>query len=152
MKAPYMQEAWFTLLQQANERMTRSRIAASLGLSLPAVSQIFNASGLYGTGAASTTRIAEKVLRVFGRFECPHLTQQRGEVVLIDCTTCRGYAHREPPIGSPQDLMHWQACRRCEHAPHTAPPQFSAHLPRGKRKPKADTTATTSATTHESTP
>lgn len=128
----YMQETWFAQLLAAAQATSRAEVARRLDLSGAAISQVLNASGLYGTGGASTTRIAEKVRHVLGNFVCPHLTEQHGEERVISGDQCRSFAHREPPTGSPKDLAHWQACRSCPHRALTAPPQPRTPVPRKK--------------------
>jgi transcriptional regulator with XRE-family HTH domain len=131
----YMAEPWFAMLQAATLSVTRAELSRRLGVSGPTISQVLNASGLYGTGKASTQRLAERVRHVLGNFECPHLSGQSETPRVISGDQCRAYAHREAPTGSPQDLSHWQSCQRCTHKALTAPPQLRAPVPRGKRSP-----------------
>lgn len=133
--APYMTEPWFALLSSACGRMQRSKVAALLGVSAPTISQVLNGSGLYGTGKASTARLAAKVAAQFDRMECPYLTQQNEAQRLITIDECRVYAHRPPPIGSPGAIKHWQACRNCPQFKLTAPPQQRPVVPRKKKAP-----------------
>jgi len=132
---PYMDEPWFALLRAACGRSSRTDLANRLGVSQPMVCQVLNGSGLYGTGQASTARIADKVVHLLGQYECPHLGEQLGAVRVISADECRAYAHRNPPIGSPRDLAHWQACRRCPHFGLSAPPQPREVKPRKKAQP-----------------
>lgn len=119
----YKDQAWFALLQSRAQAMPRKLVAHALGVSAPVVSQVLNGSGKYGSGEASTDKLAEKVIHTFGRFACPHLTEQSGtsEPVVINAEQCRAYAHRPAPTGSPRDMQHWQACNTCPHKAHTAP-------------------------------
>jgi transcriptional regulator with XRE-family HTH domain len=67
MNAPgYMDERWFVLLRAACRGRRQAAIAARLGLSGGTVSQVLNGTGKYGTGQATTTRIARRVLEVLG--------------------------------------------------------------------------------------
>ncbi|MCB1998418.1 MAG: hypothetical protein KDG57_21530 [Rhodoferax sp.] len=135
MSRPYMQEPWFVLLVSQCEQRPRSAVARLLGLSPATLSQVLNASGLYGTGAASTTRIADKVVHTFGRYPCPHLTAEEGGAPqVITAEQCRAWAHRPAPTGSPRAMQHWQACRQCPHAAHTAPPQPKPVIHRKKNQ------------------
>lgn len=119
----YMQEPWFALLQSRTHGTPRSQVAKQLGISGAMLSQVLNGSGEYGKGKASTARIADKVLHTFGRYTCPHLTEEAGgEPQAITAEQCRAYAHREPPTGSPRAMQHWQACRQCPHRDASAPP------------------------------
>jgi transcriptional regulator with XRE-family HTH domain len=131
---PYSHEAWYGLLLAACQRETRARIAERLGVSPSVVTQVLNGSGLYGTGQASTARLAAKVLHKFGSYVCPHLTAMFAEERHISAAECRTHAHAATaPIGSPGQLAHWRACSTCEHKPQTAP---AAPRPVRKRKGK----------------
>lgn len=132
----YMQERWFLLLQAACAvRGAKARMAARMGYSEPVIYQVLNGTGLYGSGRASTARLAEKVLHLLGSYPCPHLTEQHGEPRVITADDCRAYAHRAPPIASPRDLAHWQACRKCPHAALAAPAPPRVVVPRKKAQP-----------------
>lgn len=133
----YMGETWFAMLHAATKTVTRAELSRRLGVSGPTISQVLNASGLYGTGKASTQRLADRVRHVLGSFECPHLSGQSETPRIITGDQCRSYAHREAPIGSPQDLHHWQSCQQCPHRALTAPPQPRAIVPRSKRSGEA---------------
>lgn len=120
----YMQEGWFAMLHKRADRpgAVRARIAQELGISASALSQVLNGSGCYGSGTASTAHIADKVVRTFGRYVCPHLTDEAGgaeQIVAVE--QCRAYAHRGAP-SSPREMKHWQACQRCPHKAISAPP------------------------------
>ena len=124
MKPDYMNEAWFALLQARTEQpgAVRAHIAKQLGIGPAALSQVLNASGLYGTGVASTKSIANKVIHTFGRYACPHLTDEAGgEACVITAEQCRAYAHRAAPT-APREMKHWQACNHCAHKEASAPP------------------------------
>ncbi|MBX3588830.1 MAG: hypothetical protein KF796_19535 [Ramlibacter sp.] len=132
----YMKEPWFALLQAAGKTHKRAKLALMLGLSAPVISQVLNGSGKYGQGTASTDNVAEKVVHTFGRYPCPHLSEQTGfgdHAVEITADQCRAYAHRPAPAGSPGDMQHWQACQRCPHKAHTAPPIAREVKPRKSR-------------------
>ncbi|HRL97849.1 MAG TPA: hypothetical protein PLE22_00205 [Acidovorax sp.] len=130
----YQQEPWFALLQSRTEGTQRTLIAKQLGISPATLSQVLNGSGLYGTGQASTERIADKVLHTFGRYTCPHLTEEAaGEPQVVTAAQCRAYAHSAPPTGSPRAMQHWQACRQCPHKAASAPPALRDPQPRPKR-------------------
>lgn len=136
----YMSETWFLLLVSRCNGTPRSKIALQLGISPAALSQVLNASGKYGTGEASTERIAERVTHTFGRYACPHLTEEAaGEEQVITADQCRAFAHRPAPSGSPRDMQHWQACRTCPHKAASAPPVPREVKP---RNPTASTPAT----------
>lgn len=131
-----MDEPWFAMLRQAAAGHKRSWVAVYLGVSGSTVTQVLNGTGLYGTGKASTHRIADKVIHKFGQFECPHLTERFGEPRVISADECRTHAHRAtPPIGSPQALLHWRACNGCQHKPLSAPGTPREPKPRRKAIP-----------------
>lgn len=114
----YMNEPWFALLlaQVSRPGVVRARIARQLGITAGALSQLLNATGLYGNGTASTDRMASRVIHTYGRYPCPHLTDEAGgqEQVVITAEQCRTYAHRPAP-SSPREMKHWQACNACPH-------------------------------------
>lgn len=138
-RMPYMDEAWFALLEQAcRPPSSRTEIARRLGIAQPTVCQVLNGSGLYGTGQAGTARIAEKVVHLLGQYACPHLSEQHNAQRVISADECRVYAHRNPPIGSPRDLAHWQACRKCPHFALSAPPPERVVVPRKRAAEEAE--------------
>lgn len=146
----YRNEPWFALLQTVCLNRPRARVAEMLGVSAPALSQVLNGSGKYGSGEAKTDRFGERVIHVFGRYECPHLTEQNGESTVIEATQCAFNAHRPPPIGSPRDMQFWQACNACKHKAASAPVTAREVKPRGPRKGQEAPTTTDSATPPES--
>ncbi|WP_238946169.1 transcriptional regulator KorA [Vandammella animalimorsus] len=113
---PYMAEPWFAVLLQACAGRRMASVARALGLSKGAISQVVNGTGRYGNGRASTARIAAKVVHVFDRFACPHLSSESAEgEVVITAAQCRRWALRPAPTSSPREMQHWQACRQCPH-------------------------------------
>lgn len=135
----YQNEPWFALLQTACQNRPRVKVAEMLGVSAPTLSQVLNGSGKYGSGEAKTDRFGERVVHVFGRYECPHLTEQNGTPTVIEATQCAFNAHRPPPIGSPRDMQFWQSCNACRHKAASAPPAAREVKPRGPRKGATDT-------------
>lgn len=132
MKPPYMSESWFELLQQRTEGQQRTQVAKTLGISPATLSQVLNGSGEYGKGTASTARVADKVVHTFGRYVCPHLTEEAGGVSQeVTADQCRAHAHRSAP-STPRDMRHWQACYQCPHKAASAPPVARAVQPRNK--------------------
>lgn len=130
---PYMQEPWFELLLERCKGAVRARVAAQLGISSTALSMVINGTGPYGDGSASTLRIAERVRHTFGRYVCPHLTEEAGgEPHEVTAEQCRAHAHCAPPTGSPRAMQHWQACRQCAHRAASAPPIERVPVPRKK--------------------
>ena len=134
----YMSEPWFAILESACEREQRQKVAAALGVSAPVISQVLNGTGKYGTGQAGTGKLAARVMHTYGRWECPHLTAEKGVPTLIEPYACRAFAHRPAPTGSPRDMQHWQACNSCPHKAHTAPVVPRDSKPRGPRKASAE--------------
>lgn len=143
----YQSEPWFALLGSRTDGTPRSHVARQLGISPAALSQVLNGSGKYGTGEASTAHIAERVVHTFGRYRCPHLSEEAsGEEQMVSAEQCRAFAHRPAPTGSPRDMQHWQACRQCPHKAASAPP-----VPReaSTRTPKAAALALTASIAQE---
>lgn len=146
MTMTYKTEPWFALLQTACQSQQRQKVAEILGVSPPLLSQVLNGSGKYGMGEASTTRLADRVTHTFGRYECPHLSEQAGASHVITSAECRAFAQRPAPSGSPRDMQHWQACNACPHKAHTAPPVVREGKPRGARAQAAAPIPTTTTT------
>lgn len=131
MTPSYITQEWYTMLRAQTNTMTRASVAQLLKISAPQLSQVLNGSGKYGSGTASTTKLAEKVLHTFGRYVCPHLSSESpGPVVVVTAQECKAYAHQPAPTGSPRAMQHWQACRTCSHAKLTAPTAQRAVVPR----------------------
>ena len=86
-----MNEPWFAFLKTRAQGLRRTQIAQQLGISPAALSQVLNGSGEYGKGTASTARIADKVVHTFGRYACPHLTEEAGgdQEVVVTADQCR---------------------------------------------------------------
>jgi hypothetical protein len=122
MTLAYMEEPWFALLQSRAAGQRHTQVARLLGISTGTLSQVLNGTGLYGEGKASTARVANKVLHTFGRYPCPHLTEEAGGVPQeITAEQCRARAHGPVPT-TPSAARHWQACRQCPHRDASAPP------------------------------
>lgn len=132
----YKNEPWYQLLDAAAKNMKKKEVAAALGVSAPQLSQVMNGTGKYGTGEASTRKLGDKVLHTFGRYTCPHLTEQAGQPTEVTAEQCRSHAHRPAPAGSPRDMQFWQACNACPHKAHSAPPVVRDPQP---RKPQGAT-------------
>jgi hypothetical protein len=147
----YQTEEWFAMLQAACKDRSRVQVSQLLGVSAPLLSQVLNASGKYGTGEAKTDRIGERVVHVFGSYECPHLTEQNSAPHVISAAECSVFAHRPAPVGSPRDMQHWQACNTCIHKGPSAPPVAREVKPRKPRTP-ADTAAADTAPASTTTP
>ena len=107
-----------------------AHIAKQLGVGPAALNQVLKAGGLYGKGVASTKSIANKVIHTYGRYACPHLTDEAGgQECVITAEQCRAYAHRSAPT-APREMKHWQACNQCAHKESSAPPVPRAVQPR----------------------
>ena len=133
----YMREPWYQLLRSRCQGAVQASIAKQLGISPTSLSMVINGTGLYGEGVAKTDAIADRVLHTFGRYVCPHLTDEAAGVEqVITAEQCRAIAHRSPPTASPRDMEHWQACRKCPHREASAPPIQREPIP---RKPRSTT-------------
>lgn len=132
----YMTEPWFALLQSRCQGAVQARVAKQLGISGTALSMVLNGTGPYGSGSASTSRFADRVVHTFGRYPCPHLSSEAGGVErVITADECRAYAHCPPPTGSPRAMQHWQACHQCAHKASSAPPEPREVRARAKTQP-----------------
>ena len=131
-KPEYMAMPWYALLRDRCSASNQTKVSEQLGVSRAAVCCVVNGIGPYGDGSASTARIADRVLHTFGRYECPHLTEQAepGERVVVTADQCRAFAHRVVPVGSPRELQHRQASRRGPHTAASAPPVERPAKPR----------------------
>ena len=112
-RLPYMDTAWYALLAREIEATSMTAVAARLRVSRGAVSQVFNGTGLYGTGQASADKFGERVLRMSADMRCPFLSRETGEERFITGADCAEYAYRECPTSSSMATRHWQACRQC---------------------------------------
>ena len=137
-----MLEPAFELLRAACQGTPRAQVAKRLGVSAPVVGQVLNGSGAYGSGKASPRKLFLRVEAAFGHWPCPHLTEQgaTGEPQVISAARCAELAHRPAPTGSPRDVAHWQACRKCPHHAATQPPVPRPKVPRKRRQAEPATT------------
>ena len=100
-----------------------SKTARRVGVSRPALSQILNGIGPYGSGKASTAKVEEKVMRTIGLVTCPFLSGYHAEPRRITGLQCREYAYRpNPPTNIPREMQHWRACRDCDKRVEPAVP------------------------------
>lgn len=92
-----------------------SKTAKRVGVSRPAISQILNGIGHYGSGRASTAKVEEKIMHTIGMVACPFLSEYHSAEHRITGLQCREYAYREnPPTNSPREMQHWRACQACD--------------------------------------
>ncbi len=108
-----MNEPWFQLLRQEIEATSMTAVAARLRVSRGAVSQVFNGTGLYGTGQASAEKFGERVRTMSTQMRCPFLSSVTGEEQFITGSECSAFAYRECPTSSSLATRHWQHCRAC---------------------------------------
>lgn len=141
---PYMDEPWYAQLTAEVRATNQTVVAARIGLSRSALTQVLNGSGLYGSGGAGTGPFARRVQAMFAKFECPFLSAFTNEPRWITGEQCRDFAYREPPTANPHDGRHWRACRGCERrvpAPRgwdEAAGRFIEITPLPRRQHKAD--------------
>jgi len=113
--------SWLELLRAEVAASSIAAAARRIGVSRSALSQVINACGPYGTGRASVTGIADKVLQALGCVTCPFLSEFKGERVTISRVQCRRVALKATaPLNSPRELKHWRACQGCPERPRTA--------------------------------
>jgi hypothetical protein len=109
-------EAEWIVIVRADVVATGSinKTARRVGVSRPALSQILNGIGHYGTGKASTAKVEAKVMNTIGMVACPFLSEYHGAEHRITGLQCREYAYRDnPPTSVPRDMQHWRACQSC---------------------------------------
>jgi len=113
--------SWLELLRAEVAASSVAATARRIGVSRPALSQVLNACGPYGTGRASVAGIADRVSQMLGCVACPFLSEFKGESVLISRVQCRRVALKESaPLNSPRELRHWRACQGCSERPRAA--------------------------------
>lgn len=128
----YQSEPWFALLQGAVASSSQQSVATQLGVSTATMSQILRGTGLYGSGKASTERVAKRVKDTYGQWLCPFLSEDDAPRE-ITSAQCRALAHRPTPTTSPRDLTHWRACQVCPMKQRSAPPLARPHKPRPRQ-------------------
>ena len=108
---PYAGEHWFKLLQEAldgelpgGRKNSITAIAAKIGYSRPALSQIVN--GIY---IGRPDAIAAAVLAHLGRRQCPYLQTE------IGADDCRAVWLAATPSHDHASLAHRRMCRTCRH-------------------------------------
>ena len=101
-----MTEQWFDILKKEVAKSSQHAVADKLGYSLTSINLVLNGKYNGGTG-----RIAEKVVRVYGKVACPHL------LTSIALNDCRNYAHAAAPTHNPTKMAHWKACLNCPKRP-----------------------------------
>lgn len=108
---------WLQILRaDAQATGSISQTARRVGVSRPAISQILNGIGHYGSGRASTAKVAEKVMNTIGKVVCPFLSSYHATEHKITGLRCREYAVRATaPTNSPREMQHWLACQGCAH-------------------------------------
>jgi hypothetical protein len=112
---PYMDAAWFALLEAAVASHPRKRagVADDMGISRTTISQIM--SGTYGASperpeGCSPDKIARAVIDHYDRPDCPLVGR------VIDRPLCRKTSLRPQPRGG-DALARWQVCQQCPHKP-----------------------------------
>ncbi|ADP87628.1 helix-turn-helix domain-containing protein [Nitratidesulfovibrio vulgaris] len=100
---------WLALLHKAVEGRTKAAVARELGVSRPSVSLL-----LAGRYPGRTDHMAARVLAVYGRIACPHLS---ADITTAQCRSMSGPV----PTSSPAAIRHWRACQACPHRPSTTP-------------------------------
>lgn len=107
------EELWMRLLNEAvqahnaqswNGKGGIKKVSEQLGISRSTLSLVL--SGKY---IASTEHVAQKVLQVLSRVQCPHLQMD------ITHQQCRENSTRDAPTTSPRQMKFWRACQTCAH-------------------------------------
>lgn len=114
--------------------------ATRVGVSRTALSQVLNGVGPYGTGAASTAKLEEKVMNSIGLVACPFLSTYHSAEHRITGLQCREFAYRKnPPTNGARDMQHWRACQECPKRVKAAPPPKVDAQPAPSKKAKRKT-------------
>lgn len=109
---------WRELMIAAIEQTSITQVALDLGVSRTAISLIF-----HDKYPASPQHIAQRVMAVYGRVECPYLGQE------ISHAQCADYHTRRPPTSSPRAMKHWRTCQTCAHKDaQTHEPEISKEI------------------------
>lgn len=98
---------WLELLRQEAARTSIGRAALRVGYSRPAISQ-----ALDGKYPGNLVKMAEKVLAALElpmAVACPYLQLN------LPVAMCRDFSTKRAPLHNPVSMIHWRACRKCEH-------------------------------------
>lgn len=107
----YMNGDWFAGFMSEVQHSSITAVAAKLGLTRVTISQVFNGSGEYGKGKASTSSIEHAYRAQYEKLTCPH-TQAH-----VGIAHCREVALRAAPTHNPLHMQQWQACQQCKYKP-----------------------------------
>ncbi len=100
---------WLELLRQAViNKGSMHAVAEELSISRTTVSLV-----LADKYPAQTDKIAQRVLDLYGRVDCPFLGDQ------ISRAVCGTHQNAATPTSSPRAMKHWRACRACPNKEST---------------------------------
>lgn len=107
----YMNSDWFAGFMSEVQHSSITTVASKLGIKRTTISQVFNGSGEYGKGTASTGNIERSYRGHYEKLSCPHTQAQVG------INHCRELALRAAPTHNPLQMQQWQACQQCRYRP-----------------------------------
>lgn len=108
----YRGERWFKLLEQAVNESNKTTVAKRLSngyektYERTTISQI-----MHGIYRGKPTAIAERVMRVLDRHNCPYLGAQ------VEAGYCHETNTGPTPTWDPSALAQRRMCQKCEHKP-----------------------------------
>lgn len=74
----YMNSDWFAGFMSEVQHSSITTVASKLGIKRTTISQVFNGSGEYGKGTASTGNIERSYRGHYEKLSCPHTQAQVG--------------------------------------------------------------------------
>lgn len=101
---PFAGEPWYQILMREIELSSITKVAERLGYTRARVSQVVN-----GLTAAKPTKLAERVMKLLDRWECPYLNTE------IAADECRVTHSCPTPYHDPARLAQRRVCRSCTH-------------------------------------
>lgn len=93
---------WLDLLSKAVDKSSKQAVSEELGVSRTVISLVMN-----NKYPASTDKIAEKVMNLYSRIECPHTGES------ITAAECKTHHTAAAPTSSPRAMRLWRACQSC---------------------------------------
>lgn len=93
---------WLELLKNAVAGSSKQAVADELAVSRTTISLVMN-----DKYPASTDKLAERVLSIYSRVECPHLGES------ITMSQCKANHTSNAPTSSPRNMRLWRACQSC---------------------------------------
>lgn len=93
---------WLELLTKAVKNSSKQAVADELEVSRTTISLVIN-----GKYPASPDKLAERVMNIYSRVDCPHLGES------ITRNQCKVNHSSDAPTSSPRTMRLWRACQSC---------------------------------------